>query len=189
MSLRMVVPATLADAAECVGTVQAFAWACIRLQLARGPSMALRDEQDRTLMLAGIFPCDDGTREAWFIVGPLAAARLPTVLRRVRLTLRGAEYRGIKAMIATREGRRIARAAGFEPAGAIDGIEVWELRHERTIRRRRLEGSGGGGEGAGSGGAADPAGAAFDGSGAGGPGEELELADEGPAPPDLHRRL
>lgn len=141
MRLDIVAPATLADAAECVGAIPYVSWAVIKLQISAGASMAVRDASGRAVMLAGIFTGDDGVREAWFIAGPEAGKHMLQLVRLLRLTLSFSAYRGIRAVITTGEGRRIARSVGFSPVAAIGGIEIWELTHGQNVRR--LERGGG----------------------------------------------
>jgi len=130
MACRLVSPALIADAAECCGLVNPIVWSIVKHQLAHGESWALRDEQDRALVIVGAFPNegwpDGGWREAWFITSPLAAQRPLAVIRAARLTMSDPQYRGIRAVIVTHDGRRIAKAAGFTFFGWQDGLEIWE---------------------------------------------------------------
>ena len=94
------------------GANQPVLWDIAREMRSAGRSWALREDGE-TIVIAGLYPMDDGRAEAWFGVAPAAARHMPLIIRNMRLTIENSGYREIVTVARTRQGEIIARRLGF----------------------------------------------------------------------------
>lgn len=142
MTLTLISPATIADAAEAAGSLPLTVWAAIRAQLAHGESYVLRDDAGRAVAVGGYYPARDGAGEAWLIVAGEARKHALQLVRTVRLTAAASAYAPIRTFVETDAGRRIVMLAGF--TRETFETEIWQWRHRQcpssgsaAIRPRR----------------------------------------------------
>ncbi|PLW77885.1 hypothetical protein [Cohaesibacter celericrescens] len=133
--MKIVSPASNYDIACCIGRCQSIVWLCLKAQRDVSETWALRDENGEAVIMAGLWPRQDGVVEAWFLARPEAQRHLKRIVRAIRLTLKRKAYAEIEVRIVTKAGARIARLCGFSLHDTFDGAEIW--RHGRTIRKKR----------------------------------------------------
>jgi len=117
-------PATTLELAEAAGRMSPVGWAAVRGQAAAGPTWAIRGPEGELLAVAGVY-LDAGAQDGWFLACPAARTQMRYVIRCIRLTLAGCGHDRITVTTRTRAGQRIARLAGFTPAGGNNLNEVW----------------------------------------------------------------
>lgn len=138
MSLEISTPATLLDMAELSGASSRLAWAVVREMHSGGQTWAIHDG-DRLVAIAGLYPVDEVTGEAWFNIRPDAGRHMLSIVRAVRLTIRASPYREIVVLCLTGAGSRIARAAGFSFHSTTGQTEIWSCRNfsVETVQKNR----------------------------------------------------
>lgn len=123
MALSVSEPATLFEMAELGGAGTWLAWAVVKEMWRGGETFALRDG-DQLIGLFGLYRTEGGA-EAWFNVAPGAAAHMPEIIRRIRLTLVSRDYPEIVVLCTSNVGSRIARLCGFNFVQTDENGEIW----------------------------------------------------------------
>lgn len=118
-------PATIFDMADYCNARTALQWAIAKEMHAGGQSWHVARD-GVTLGVFGVYPMGEGQGEAWFNAQKQAANHMLALVRLIRLTLDGLDYREIVTICTTRQGTRIARSIGFKPGGSCDIGEVWK---------------------------------------------------------------
>ncbi len=137
---EVVTPASRYDVACCLGKCQSIVWQCLKLQLELSQTWALRDETGEAVIVAGLWPREDGKTEAWFLARPAAERYMKQIIRTIRLTLEGTAYPEIEVRIATKAGARIARLCRFSLGEKQEiGVETWSWQNSLAVVEARVQ--------------------------------------------------